>query len=55
METILHKKNSIEDFVGNEENRYSDSDLNKAMINVTKESSDAHKKIPRRGNHARNH
>jgi hypothetical protein len=41
------KNNSIQDSVGNEENGYPVSDPNKTMINVTKETSDAHK----RGNH----
>jgi hypothetical protein len=39
METIHLKKNSIQDSVGNEENRYPVPDLNKTMINVTKEPS----------------
>jgi hypothetical protein len=38
------KSNSIQDSVGNEENGHRDPDLNKTMINVTKEPSDAHKK-----------
>jgi hypothetical protein len=38
------KNNSIQDSLGNEENRYPVPDPNKAMINVTKEPSDAHKK-----------
>jgi hypothetical protein len=42
METTLHKKNSIQDSVGNEENGYPVPDLNKTMINVTKEQSDTH-------------
>jgi hypothetical protein len=41
--------------VGNEENRYLVLDPNKIMINVNKEPSDAHKKIPQRGNLGRNH
>jgi hypothetical protein len=36
---FLQENNSMQDSVGNE-----DSDLNKAMINVIKEPSDAHKK-----------
>jgi hypothetical protein len=43
METILLKKNSIQDSVGNEENGYPAPSSNKTMINVTKETSDAHK------------
>jgi hypothetical protein len=39
------KNNSIYDSVGNE-NGYSVPDLNKTMINVTKELSNAHKKKP---------
>jgi hypothetical protein len=35
-------KNSIQDSVGNEENVYPVPDLNKTMINVTKELSNAH-------------
>jgi hypothetical protein len=38
------KNNSIEDSVGNEESVYPVPDANKTMINVTKESSDTHKK-----------
>jgi hypothetical protein len=38
------KNNSIWDSVENEENGYPFPDLNKTMINVTKEPSDAHKK-----------
>jgi hypothetical protein len=38
------QKNSIHDSVGNEENGYPVPDLNKTMINITKELSDAHKK-----------
>jgi hypothetical protein len=38
------KKNLIQNSVGNEENGYPDSDINKTMINATKEISDAHKK-----------
>jgi hypothetical protein len=40
------KNNSIEDSVGNEENGYPVPDPNKTMINVTEETSDAHKKNP---------
>jgi hypothetical protein len=40
------QKNNLEDnLVGNEENAYPVPDHNKTMINVTKEPSDAHKKI----------
>jgi hypothetical protein len=47
METILlkKKKNSIQDSVGNEENRYPVFDPNKIKINDSKEPSDAHKNI----------
>jgi hypothetical protein len=38
------KKNSVQDSVRNEENGYSAPDLNKTMINVTKEPSDKHVK-----------
>jgi hypothetical protein len=38
------KNNSIQVSVENEENGYPVPDLNKTMINVTKELSDAHKK-----------
>jgi hypothetical protein len=38
------KNNSIQVSVGNEENEYPAPDPNKAMINVTKEPSDTHKK-----------
>jgi hypothetical protein len=38
------KNKSIQDSVGNEENGYPVPDLNKIMINVTKEPSDTHKK-----------
>jgi hypothetical protein len=48
METTLLKKNSIQDSVGNEENGYPVPDLNKTMINVTKETSNTHKKDPQR-------
>jgi hypothetical protein len=34
--TLLKKKNSIQDPVGNKENGYPVPDLNKKMINVTK-------------------
>jgi hypothetical protein len=45
METIvLKKKNSIHNSLGNEENGYPDSDLNKTMINVTTDLRDAHRK-----------
>jgi hypothetical protein len=40
--TLLKKKNSIQDLVGNKENGYPVPDLNKIMINVTKEPSDTH-------------
>jgi hypothetical protein len=36
------KNNSIEDSVGNEENEYPVPDLNKTMVNVTKEPSNTH-------------
>jgi hypothetical protein len=39
------KKNSIEDLVGNEDNEYPVPDCNRAMINITTELSDAHKKF----------
>jgi hypothetical protein len=42
------KNNSIQDSVGNEENGNSVLDLNKTMINVTKESSDTHKKYSKK-------
>jgi hypothetical protein len=38
------KNNSIQDSVGNEENRYPVLNPNKKIISVTKEPSDAHKK-----------
>jgi hypothetical protein len=41
---ISSKNNSMQDPVANEENGYPVPDLNKTMINVTKEPSDAHKK-----------
>jgi hypothetical protein len=41
--------------VGNKENGYLAPDPNKTMINVSKGPSDAHKKIPQRGNLGRNH
>jgi hypothetical protein len=42
----FQKNNSIQDSVGNEKkNGYPISDLNKIMINVTNECSDAYKKI----------
>jgi hypothetical protein len=47
METMLlrkKKKISIQTSVGNEENGVPVPDSNKAMINVTKENSDTHKK-----------
>jgi hypothetical protein len=44
METTFLKKNSIQNLVGNEENGYPAPDLNKTMVNVTKELSNAHKK-----------
>jgi hypothetical protein len=40
--------------VGKEEKGYSAPDLNKTMINVTKEFIDVHKKIPQRRNLGRN-
>jgi hypothetical protein len=40
------KKNSIEVLVGNEEKVYPVSDPNKTMINITIDSSDAHKTNP---------
>jgi hypothetical protein len=46
--------NSTQDSVENEENRYSVPDLNKTMINVTKEPSDTHKNNPQRGKLGRN-
>jgi hypothetical protein len=49
LETILLKKsNSMGDSVGNEENGSPVPDPNKTMINVTKESSDTHKKPSKR-------
>jgi hypothetical protein len=42
--TLLKKNNSIQDSVRNEENGYLVLDLNKTMINVTKEPSDNHRK-----------
>jgi hypothetical protein len=42
----LKKNDSIQYSVGNEENGNSVPDPNKTMINVTKEPSDAHKKVP---------
>jgi hypothetical protein len=47
-ETTLLKNNSIEDFVGNEENEYPVPDPNKTMINVTNELSETHKNPPKR-------
>jgi hypothetical protein len=47
METTLLKKKrkkSNTEFSGNKENGYLVPDLNKTMINVSKELSDAHKK-----------
>jgi hypothetical protein len=38
------KDNSIQDSGGNEENGYPVSDLNKTVINVTKEPSEIHQK-----------
>jgi hypothetical protein len=38
------KNNSVQNSVGNEENGYPVPDLNKTMINVTKELSNPHKK-----------
>jgi hypothetical protein len=49
------QKNSIQDSVGNEENGYPVPSPNKIMINVTKEPSDTHEKIPQRRNLERNH
>jgi hypothetical protein len=43
--TLLKKKNSIEDLVGNKENGYPVPDPNKTMINVTNQPSDTHKKL----------
>jgi hypothetical protein len=40
------KNNSMEDLVGNAENRHPLSDPNKTMINVSTEPTDTHKKIP---------
>jgi acid phosphatase family membrane protein YuiD len=40
--TLLKKNNSIQDSVGNEENGCPVPDLNKMMINVTKETRDTH-------------
>jgi hypothetical protein len=48
------KKISIQDSVGNKENGYPVPDSNKAIINVTKEPSDAHKKNTQRENLGRN-
>jgi hypothetical protein len=49
------KNKSIQDTVGNEENVHPLSDLNKTMINITKESRNAHKKKnPQRKNLGRN-
>jgi hypothetical protein len=39
------QKTSLEDLEGNEEDRYPVPDPNKAMINVTNEPSDTHKKF----------
>jgi hypothetical protein len=50
METALHKKKSIKDFCGNPV-----PDSNTTIINVINEPSNTHKKIPRTGNHGRNH
>jgi hypothetical protein len=36
--------------MGNEENGYPAPDLNKTMINITKETSDTHQKNPQRRN-----
>jgi hypothetical protein len=53
--TLLKKNNSIQDSVENEENEYPVPDLNKTMINVIKELSDAYKrKSPQRRNLGRN-
>jgi hypothetical protein len=41
----LQKNNSIQDSGENEENGYLVPELNKTMINITKELSNAHKKI----------
>jgi hypothetical protein len=56
METTFLKRKFIRGFGGNEENRYATPDLNKAMINVTNEPNDTHKKkIPQTATHGRNH
>jgi hypothetical protein len=51
---ISQKNNSVEDLVGNEENGYLVPDPKKTMINVIKEPSDAHKKVPQRRNLGKN-
>jgi hypothetical protein len=48
------KKNSIEELVGNDKNGYPVPNPNKAMINVTKKPSDAHKKNSQREKLGRN-
>jgi hypothetical protein len=45
METTHLKSNSMQESVENEENGYPVPDLNKTIINVTKDSSDMHIKI----------
>jgi hypothetical protein len=47
---LSSKKNTIQDSVGNEENEYTISDLNKTMINVIKEPSDTYIKKPQKRN-----
>jgi hypothetical protein len=44
MKTTILKKNSIQDWVKNEEKEYPVPDLNKTMINVTDEPRNIHKK-----------
>jgi hypothetical protein len=50
----LQKNNSIQDSVRNEENGYPIPDLNKTIINVTKELRGPHKKNPQRRNLGQN-
>jgi hypothetical protein len=50
----VQKNNSIQNSVGNEENRYPPPDSNKMMINVTKEPSDSYKKKPSKEKSQRN-
>jgi hypothetical protein len=45
------KNNSIQDSVGNEENAYPDPDLNKTIINVTRNSVMPNKNTKRRNKH----